>query len=228
MSSPGPPSSPGTPGTPSSPGTPGTPSPPGVSGTPAPASPAAPGPTAPGVSQARRLLAVLTLAAVIIAADQLTKQWALSGLADGRTVTLPTGFLHLHLLVNAGAAFSFATGETWVITVCASVAVLAIPWFAARARSRLLAVALGLLLGGAAGNLIDRLARAPAPGRGRVVDFIDYHGWFTGNVADIAIVLSAALLIVRASVISHRERRAALAPRRAPDEPAGGDPAQAA
>jgi len=183
--------------------------------------------TAGPVSPARRLLVVLVLAAVIIGLDQATKQWALSGLADGQTVTLPTGFIHLHLLVNAGAAFSFATGETWFITVCASAAVLAIPWFAFRARSWLLVVALGLLLGGAAGNLIDRLARAPGPGRGRVVDFIDYHGWFTGNVADIAIVVSAALLIVRAAVISHRERRAALAPRPARDDPAGGDPAKA-
>ena len=190
-------------------------------------SPAPPPAVPPGTSPARRVLAVLALAAVIIAADQGTKQWALSGLSDGRTVTLPTGFIHLHLLVNAGAAFSFATGQTWFITVCAGAAVLAIPWFAARARSWLLVVALGLLLGGAAGNLIDRLARAPGPGRGRVVDFIDYHGWFTGNVADIAIVLSAALLIVRATVISHRERRAALAQRAARKDPAGGDPAKA-
>jgi len=194
---------------------------------PPPPSPA-PAPPSPGTSPARRVLAVLALAAVIIAADQATKQWALSGLSDGRTVTLPTGFIHLHLLANPGAAFSFATGATWLITVCASAAVLAIPWFAARARSWLLVVALGLLLGGAAGNLIDRLAREPGPGRGRVVDFIDYHGWFTGNVADIAIVLSAALLIVRATVISHRERRAALAPRENRDEPAGGGSAEAA
>ncbi|HEX6853917.1 MAG TPA: signal peptidase II [Streptosporangiaceae bacterium] len=186
------------------------------------------GGTAGPASPARRLLVVLLLAAVVIVADQGTKQWALSGLADGRTVTLPTGFIHLHLLVNAGAAFSFATGETWFITVCACAAVLTIPWFAFRARSWLLVVALGLLLGGAAGNLIDRLARAPGPGRGRVVDFIDYHGWFTGNVADIAIVVSAALLIVRAGVISRRERRAAQAPREARDDPAGGDPAKAA
>jgi signal peptidase II len=181
-----------------------------------------------GTNPARRLLVTVVLAAVIIGADQGTKQWALSGLADGRTVTLPTGWIHLHLLGNAGAAFSFATGETWVITACAGAAVLAIPWFAVRARSRLLAVALGLLLGGAAGNLIDRLARAPGPGRGAVVDFIDYHGWFTGNVADIAIVASATLLIVRASVISRRERRTAPAPDRAPDKPAGGGSAAAA
>ena len=165
------------------------------------------GGTAGPASPARRLLVVLLLAAVVIGADQGTKQWALSGLADGRTVTLPTGFIHLHLLVNAGAAFSFATGETWFITVCACAAVLTIPWFAFRARSWLLVVALGLLLGGAAGNLIDRLARAPGPGRGRVVDFIDYHGWFIGNVADIAVVASAAVLIVWGMVAPRRERR---------------------
>jgi len=100
-------------------------------------------------------------------------------------------------------------------------------FFFTHLHKRLVWLPTGLLLGGAAGNLIDRLARAPGPGRGRVVDFIDYHGWFTGNVADIAIVVSAALLIVRAAVISHRERRAALAPRPARDDPAGGDPAKA-
>ncbi len=67
-----------------------------------------------------------------------------------------------------------------------------------RARSRSQAIALGLLAGGAAGNLLDRLLRAPGPGVGRVVDFINYHGWFVGNVADIAIVASAALLILGA------------------------------
>jgi signal peptidase II len=199
-----------------------------TAGSPVPPPAAAGAASGPGTSPVKRLLVVLVLAAVVIGLDQGTKQWALSGLTGSRTVTLPTGFIHLHLLVNAGAAFSFATGETWFITVCASAAVLAIPWFALRARSWLLVVALGLLLGGAAGNLIDRLARAPGPGRGRVVDFIDYHGWFTGNVADIAIVVSAALLIVRAAVISRRERRAALAPRENRDEPAGGGSAEAA
>jgi hypothetical protein len=82
-----------------------------------------------------------------------------------------------------------------------------VPWFAARARSRVQAITLGLLLGGAAGNLWDRLFRAPAPGRGRVVDFIDYHGWFIGNVADIAIVAGAGILIVRAMTPLDREQR---------------------
>ena len=77
------------------------------------------------------------------------------------------------------------------------------PWFAARARSRGQALTLGLLLGGAASNLIDRLFRAPGPGVGRVVDFIDYHGWFIGNVADIAIVVSTAILVLLAMRADH-------------------------
>ena len=60
------------------------------------------------------------------------------------------------------------------------------------------AVALGLLLGGALGNLVDRFFRAPGPGRGHVVDFIDYFGWFIGNVADIAIVVGAGVIMVLA------------------------------
>ncbi len=58
------------------------------------------------------------------------------------------------------------------------------------------AVALGLLLGGAVGNLVDRFFRAPGPGRGHVVDFIAYFDWFVGNVADIAIVVAAGLIMV--------------------------------
>jgi signal peptidase II len=152
---------------------------------------------------------VLALAAVVIAVDQGAKQWALSRLSGDRSISVAGGWMHLHLLVNAGAAFSFASGSTWVFTVAASVAVLAIPWYAARTHgwSLGLGITLGLLLGGAAGNLADRLFRAPGPGTGRVVDFIDYHGWFTGNIADIAIVVSAALLIARATFTSRRDSR---------------------
>ena len=60
------------------------------------------------------------------------------------------------------------------------------------------AIALGLLLGGALGNLVDRFFRPPGPGRGHVVDFIDYFGWFVGNVADIAIVVAAGIIMVLA------------------------------
>jgi signal peptidase II len=139
---------------------------------------------------------VLAVAVGVVVADQGTKLWALSRLAGNRAIVLPGGLVDLRLISNPGAAFSVGGGATWLFTVLAAMAVAIIPWFAARARSRVQAMALGLLLGGAAGNLCDRLFRAPAPGLGRVVDFIDYHGWFIGNVADIAVVAGAGVLIV--------------------------------
>lgn len=152
---------------------------------------------------------MLALAVAVIAADQATKLWALSQLAGHRTVVLPGGWVDLRLISNPGAAFSLGSGATWVFTVFATAAVAVIAWFAARARSRGQAMALGLLLGGAAANLLDRLFRAPGPGVGRVVDFIDYHGWFIGNVADIAIVAGVGILIMRSVTPSRRERRSA-------------------
>jgi signal peptidase II len=150
------------------------------------------------------LFRVLALAVIVIAADQGTKLWALSRLAGHRAIVLPGGWVNLRLVSNPGAAFSFGSGTTWVITLFAAAAVVIVPWVAARSRSRGQAIALGLLLGGAAANLLDRLFRAPGPGVGRVVDFIDYHGWFIGNVADIAIVASAGILIVGVSTGGRR------------------------
>jgi signal peptidase II len=158
-----------------------------------PADTAAP-PHAPG--RARRLLVALAVAAAVIAADQGTKQWALSYLAHRSAIALPGNWISLRLITNPGAAFSVGSGSTWIFTVFATAVVVVVPWFAARARGQ--AMALGLLVGGAAGNLTDRLFRAPGPGTGRVVDFIDYHSWFIGNVADIAIVVSAGLLLLQA------------------------------
>jgi signal peptidase II len=149
---------------------------------------------------------VLAVAVGVVAADQGTKLWALSRLAGNRVIELPGGWVDLQLISNPGAAFSVGSGATWLFTLLAAGAVAIVPWFAARARSRGQAIALSLLLGGAAGNLSDRLFRAPAPGLGRVVDFIDYHGWFIGNVADIAIVAGAGLLIVRAITPLDRRR----------------------
>jgi signal peptidase II len=157
------------------------------------------------------LLPVLASAAAVVAADQGTKLWALSRLAGHRAIVLPGGWVELRLISNPGAAFSLGSGATWVFTLCATAAVAIVPWLATRARFRGQAIALGLLLGGAAANLLDRLFRAPGPGVGRVVDFIDYHGWFVGNVADIAIVASAGILIMRAMTDPGREHRVQIA-----------------
>ena len=142
-------------------------------------------------------LAVLLLA---VAADQITKWWARSALADGRSIALVGRFLRLELVRNPGAAFSVGSGRTWMFTVLAVVILGAMAWLYRRSADTATRASIALLAGGAVGNLIDRLARAPGVFRGRVVDFIDYGGLFVGNIADIAIV-GAAVAIVGLSLI---------------------------
>lgn len=137
-------------------------------------------------------------AVVSYAADQATKVWALNRLTPGDPVELVGEFIRLNLIRNAGAAFSIGNGATWIMTLIACGVLVFILATARRIGSRGWAWALGLLLGGSLGNLTDRMVRSPGPGRGHVVDFIDYFGLFIGNVADIAIVGAAALIAVLA------------------------------
>jgi signal peptidase II len=147
-------------------------------------------------------VAVLLVAAVVaVGIDVLTKQLALTNLADGRSVRLLGGALYLTLTRNSGAAFSLAEDYTIVFPVIAIVVVAGIIWLAWRLRSVPWAVALGLILGGALGNLADRIFRAPGPFRGHVVDFLslfDAHGrvWPIFNVADSSLFCGVAIAIV--------------------------------
>ena len=151
-----------------------------------------------GARRSKRLpVIVLWLVAIIvIVVDQASKQWALSALSDGRHTALFGRALGLVLVRNPGAAFSFATGQTWIFALIASCVVAIIIRVSRNLASGSWAVALGLVLGGAVGNLIDRLLREPGFLRGHVIDFIDYGGYFVGNVADIAIVAAAAGIII--------------------------------
>lgn len=143
----------------------------------------------------RGLFALLVGSAVVAyALDQVTKAWALSALDVGSPVNVVGELIRLNLIRNAGAAFSIGDNATWVLTLIAFGVLVVIIRTSRRIGSRGWAWALGLLLGGSLGNLTDRMTREPGPGRGHVVDFIDYFGLFIGNVADIAIV-GAALLI---------------------------------
>jgi signal peptidase II len=149
----------------------------------------------PTEGESRRLRVVIFgLAALILVLDQVTKLWAVSALSRGRSISVIGDLLELRLLYNPGAAFSLGTGFTWVFTIVAAVFVVAIAVVAWRVRSPGWSLGLGLVLGGASTHLLDRLFRAPAFGRGHVVDFIDYAGFFVGNVADIAIVTGAVVL----------------------------------
>lgn len=122
--------------------------------------------------------------------------WALRALAENTRTPVLGDLLGLSLLHNPGAALSIATGMTWVFTLAALVVTCIVLRVARRLGSRGWTAALGLLLGGAVGNLIDRLVREPGIGRGRVVDFIAYGDLFVGNVADIAIVAAAGLMLL--------------------------------
>lgn len=144
----------------------------------------------------RRLLPALLVATATLILDQGTKWWAESALAGREPIPVVGEFLQLRLLYNSGAAFSIGSGLTWVFTIAAAIAVVAMIRFAFRITSLPWAVALGMLLGGATTHLLDRLFRPPGFAMGHVVDFIDYNGWFVGNVADIALVVGACLLVL--------------------------------
>lgn len=145
----------------------------------------------------RRGLVVLLVAVtlVVLVADQLSKVWALRSL-DGTRQELLGEWLGLQLVLNPGAALGIGTGMTWVLTLVAIGVVVVVVRVARRLGSTLWALSLGLLLGGALGNLVDRLFRQPGLARGHVVDFIAYADWFVGNVADIAIVVAAGLIVI--------------------------------
>lgn len=150
--------------------------------------------------EARRRPALITLlfvlTAAVLVADQVSKQVVLNTLTPGEYHPLIGDFLGLSLVFNPGAAFSLGEGSTWLFTTAMVVVTVVIIRVSRRLGSRAWAVTLGSLLGGTLGNLGDRLFRDPGFAVGHVVDFINYNGWFVGNIADIAIVLSAAGIAV--------------------------------
>jgi signal peptidase II len=143
------------------------------------------------ISLRRRLLVVAAVG--VVALDQLTKQLALSRLQDGDVDLV--GSLRLHLVRNTGSAFSVGSGRGGLIGLLAIGMVVAMVWLARDVRGRYQALALGLVLGGAVGNLLDRLLRGGSGFLGgAVVDFIDLQWWPVFNVADSSVVIGAILL----------------------------------
>jgi len=135
------------------------------------------------------------LIAFIVVADQATKHWALNRLSNARTIDL-IGSLRFNLAFNKGMAFSQATGAGPIIGALAFVVIIVIVLWLRRNAKGLAGVAAGLIVGGATGNLIDRLLRGDAWLRGAVVDFIDLQWWPIFNIADAAISTGAVLMIV--------------------------------
>jgi signal peptidase II len=149
----------------------------------------------------RRIWLFVAIALLALAADLVSKVLVVANIDPDRRVRLLGGALYLVQARNSGAAFSLGTGATVLLTVVALVVVGIIVRTARRLRSAGWAVALGLVLGGALGNLIDRFFRAPAPGRGHVVDWIslfadDGHIWPIFNLADSCIVVGGCLAVL--------------------------------
>ncbi|MBL3687238.1 signal peptidase II [Leucobacter zeae] len=147
-------------------------------------------------------LVTLGVALVVLAVDQLAKNRVVETLTEGRTVPVLGDFLRWHFVRNPGAAFSMASGSTWIFTILAAVVVVVVLWQIRRLRSIPWALFLGLLLGGVLGNLTDRLTREPGFPEGHVIDFISTPWMWLGfneaiyNVADIAIVSGMILFVL--------------------------------
>ena len=130
-----------------------------------------------------------------VLADQLTKWWAVSSLQDDTIDVVWT--LRFQLLKNYGASFSLGAGYGVWIGILALVVVGILVWKGGSVRSRLGAVALGMIVGGALGNVLDRAFRSDSGFlQGGVIDFIDFQWWPVFNIADIGVVCGAILLVI--------------------------------
>lgn len=151
----------------------------------------------------------LVVAALVAIADQLSKAWLLWLFAERQPVErmMPvTGFFNLVLTWNRGMSFGLfnndATLNALIFTVIAAAIVTGLVIWLRRAQEPLIAVAIGLVIGGAIGNVVDRLVR------GAVVDFLDFHlggwHWFAFNLADAAICIGVGLMVID-SLLGRRE-----------------------
>jgi signal peptidase II len=138
-------------------------------------------------------------AALVLVADVISKLIVVAKLSDRGPVRVIPHVLTLVLTRNAGAAFSIGTGQTIVFSVVALGVVVVIARTARSLVSRGWAIALGLLLGGALGNLSDRVFRSPGVLRGHVVDWIELPHWPVFNLADSAIVVGGVLAVLLAT-----------------------------
>lgn len=128
--------------------------------------------------------------------DQLTKAWVVATMEIGEVTPVIGELLQWHFIRNSGAAFSIGEDYTWIFTIVMVVVIIGIIIQARRLRSVWWSIGLGLLLGGAAGNLTDRLFREPSFGMGHVVDFIAFPNFAIFNIADSAIVGSVIVICI--------------------------------
>lgn len=162
------------------------------------------------MASSRRYLLLLTVGALVVAADQATKSLALAKLQTPHD--LISGVLTLRVTYNSGGAFGLLQGLPGVFLVATLVAGVAIVVWVRHVSERRWLIPLGLVLGGGLGNVADRIFRDTG---GRVVDFIDLHAWPVFNVADAAIVSGVVVLLW----LGYRSEEGSSSP------PAGDDPA---
>jgi signal peptidase II len=146
--------------------------------------------------RSRRALALYGTAAVVLALDQLTKHLVVTSLAGRPPVDLVGDVVQLRYTTNSGGAFSLLTGAPLFFGIMAMVIIGGIVYASHRAQPLSMLVILGLILGGALGNLTDRLLRGDALLRGEVVDFIKVGIWPVFNLADSCVVVGGILLAI--------------------------------
>ena len=154
--------------------------------------------------QIRRFAVACLAAAVVVLVDQATKAVALGGLSQEERIPLLGDLLGLQLAFNPGAILSLGAGVTGLLTLLGVGAVVLLVVAAARARTGWWAMGIGLILGGAIGNLIDRLFSPPGFGVGHVTDFLAYGNLFIGNLADVA--LGAGVIVLGLSLWTRHRR----------------------
>lgn len=165
-----------------------------------------------------RIKLLSILAAIVLVLDVLTKIVAVAFLEEGSPIRLFGGVLYLTFVRNPGAAFGLGEGMTWILALIALGVAGFILWISRNLRSLGWAIGLGMVLGGAVGNLADRLFRAPGPMQGHVVDFLslfDPFGrvWPVFNIADSAIVCGGTMIVIMALMqrdydgTVHKERK---------------------
>lgn len=138
-------------------------------------------------------LALYATAAVVYALDRMTKLWVEAALAGRPPIEIVPGVLSFNYTTNSGGAFGLGRSAPWVFAGATVLVSVVIVFVSFRLDRRPLALALGLILGGALGNLTDRILNGPGLS-GSVIDFIDLQVWPVFNLADASIVVGAILL----------------------------------
>ncbi|RAV31252.1 signal peptidase II [Corynebacterium heidelbergense] len=154
----------------------------------------------------------LTLMSAVVLIDQVSKLWAVHALTPDKPLPVLGEWFRLYLVRNPGAAFSMGTQVTIVFSLIQLAAVILCLVLSLRSRSMWSALSIGLIGGGAAGNLLDRIFRSPGGMHGHVVDFFSFWSFAVFNVADSAITVGVAVYLVYSLVVEPARTRQVAAP----------------